>query len=67
MSALQRVRRYKAREAATVTKDAYINKLAEDDIKRIEWATHSTTIDPLELLDMLAERLLILKQIKEQE
>ena len=55
------------REAATVTKDAYINRMAEDAIKQLEWAAHPAGIDPLELVDMLAERLLILKQIKEQE
>ena len=50
-----------------MTKDAYINKMAEDCIKRIEWAVHVTGENALELVDMLAERLLIMKQIKEQE
>ena len=50
-----------------MTKDAYINKMAEDAIKQLEWAAHPTGENALELVDMLAERLLILKQIKEQE
>lgn len=50
-----------------MTKDAFINKLAEECIKRIEYAVHPTEIKASELMDMLAERLLIAKQIKEQE
>lgn len=50
-----------------MTKDDFVNKLAKDAVKQIEWAAHPAGIDPLELMDMLAERLLILKQIKEQE
>lgn len=50
-----------------MSKDSFVNKMAEDCLKKIEWAVHPTDINAAELLDALAERLLIMKQIKEQE
>lgn len=50
-----------------MTKDAFIDMLAEDCLKRIEYAVHPTDIQAAELLDMLAERLYIMMQIKGQE
>ena len=51
-----------------MTKDALVNQLAEKCLKHIEWAVHTTDqVKASELLDMLAERLFLMKQIKEQE
>lgn len=50
-----------------MTKENFVDKMAEECIKRIEWAVHPTEIKASELLDMLAERLFLMKQIKEQE
>ena len=50
-----------------MTKEAYVDRMAEDCLKKIEWAVHPADVKAAELLDMLAERLLIMKQIKEQE
>ena len=50
-----------------MTKDALVNQMTEKCLKYIEWAVHPTEIKASELLDMLAERLFLMKQIKEQE
>ena len=51
-----------------MTKEAFVDKMAAECLKRIEWAVHVTDqVKASELLDMLAERLFLMKQIKEQE